>query len=450
MKADVTIVGGGPGGFAAALRAREYGFKTVLIEKEDVGGVCLHRGCIPTKSLIAEALFKKNSFSEMLLKKDKIVSRLHQGAVATLQKGSITLLRGEAEIIAECSVRVNTETVETKFIVVATGSRPKEIPGVAFDGKTILSSDDLLQIKEVPKSLLVVGAGPTGCEFSSLFYLLGSQVTLLEAAPFLLPGQDGEISETLKKIFVKQGMAVCVGEKVTSFHSQEKVVSVTTSSGKTITAEKALISIGRRPNSERLGLEGLKIPLRDGFIPVDGSMRTTIPSIFAVGDVTGQWALAHVASHQGRVAVDTMAGKKRSAEKAAVPECIFTVPEVARVGWTEKEAREKGNETLVGRSSFFVSAKAQMLDEKEGFVKLIGDARTGKLLGAHLLGPHVTELLGELTLALRMGIPIPEIEETIHPHPTLSESIFEAGHDFVQKWKGRGQNTFSNMASKAD
>ena len=447
MKADVTILGGGPGGFAAALRAREHGFKTALLEREAVGGVCLHRGCIPTKSLITNA-FKKELFPDMLLKKERIVSRLHQGALATLKKESVSLIQGEAKILKEHVVGVEGDTIDTKFILIATGSRPKEIPGVPFDGGKILSSDDLLEIKEIPQSLCIIGGGPTGCEFASLFSLLGSHVMLVEAASFLLPGHDEDISEALRKIFVRQGIELHLKEQVSSLELKNEEVVLTTSSGKKLATGKVLISIGRVPNSSHLGLEGLNISLTNGFISVDDGLRTAIPSIFAVGDVIGKWPLAHVAAHQGRVAVDNMAGKKRVAEKTAIPECVFTFPEIARVGLTEKEAEAKGSEIRIGRSSFFVSAKAQMLEEKEGFIKLVGEARTGKLLGAHLLGPQVTELLGELTLALRTGIAIPEIGETIHPHPTLSESVEEAARDFVQRGKSHDSDTFSNVASK--
>lgn len=435
----MTILGGGPGGFAAALRARkEYGLSTVLVEKEAIGGVCLHRGCIPTKSFLTDALLLK-PYPEIVLKKEKIVSRLHQGALATLRKESVSVIQGAARILKEHLVQVGQETIETKFILIATGSRPRELPGTPFDGEKILSSDDLLKIKEIPKSLLIIGAGPTGCEFASLFNLLGCElvgrVTVVEAASRLLPNHDEEISEALKKIFVRLGIEVRLNQKA----AVEKE-----------SAEKILVSIGRIPNSQDLGLEALGVLLKDGFISVDDHMRTAIPSIFAVGDVIGKWPLAHVASHQGEIAVDVIAGKNRTAEPSAIPECVFTVPEIARVGLTEKEAREKRREVLVGRSSFITSARALMLDEKEGFVKLIGDAKNGQLLGAHLLGPHVTELLSELTLAVRLGLSIREIEETIHPHPTLSESVEEAASDFMQQWKGHGAKSFSGISQKAD
>ena len=386
----------------------------------------------------------------MLNKKEGIVSRIHQGALATLKKEGVILLEGEAKVLREHFVRVSDETIETKFILIATGSRPKEMSGFPFDGERILSSDDLLKIKGIPRSLLIIGAGPTGCEFASLFHALGTQVFLLEATPSILPGQDGEISEALKKIFIKQGIEIHLGETVVSVQKAAHGVTALTASGEKKAAEKILVSIGRSPNSHTLGLESLAISLRNGYIPVGASMRTTIPSIYAVGDVTGKWPLAHVASHQGRIAIENMAGEKRTTEEIAIPECIFTIPEIAKVGWTEKEAEEKGKGIRVGRSSFFVSAKAQILEEKEGFIKLVGEAQTGKLLGAHLLGPQVTELLGELTLALRMGISVSNIQETIHPHPTLSESVEEAARDFVQKGKQRDNHTFSGMASKTN
>ena len=428
MEKELTILGGGPGGFSAALRAREHGFKTVLVEKEEVGGVCLHRGCIPTKSLITDAFFfKKNKgareetefFEKMLRKKREIISRLHQGMESSLQKKGVSVLRGHGEVLGEHRLRVSDQEIETKFILIATGSRPKEIPGFPFDGRHVLSSDDLLRLHEIPKSLAIIGGGATGCEFASLYHALGSHVTLIEATPQILPGSDESVSEELKKIFIREGIDVRVGVKVSSLEE--------------IRAEKVLVSIGRLPNSDALGLHALGVLLPDGYVEVNAFMQTIVPSIYAIGDVTGQSLLAHVASYQGEIAVDHMAGKAYEAKAFAVPECVFTIPEVAQVGLTEKEAREKRRDIRVGRSSFLASAKAHILGEKLGFVKLVGDGETGELLGAHLLGPHVTELIAELTLVLQTHGTVRRIAETLHPHPTLSESVREAALDLISK-----------------
>ncbi|MFH1857697.1 MAG: dihydrolipoyl dehydrogenase [Candidatus Omnitrophota bacterium] len=453
MKADVTILGGGPGGIAASLHASHNQFKTILVEKDAVGGVCLHRGCIPTKSLITDALAleeglsgkEKQAFLEaMLRRKESVVARLHQGALASLRDAGVLVVRGEARIISERCVRVNEENIDTRFILVATGSRPKTIQGFPFDGTEILSSDHLLQEKEAPGSLVIIGAGPSGCEFAGLFHRLGTRVILLEALPFLLPGFDEEISETLKKIFIRQGIGVHTGETVASFQRDDGGVLVAAASGAHYRAEKVLVSVGRTPNTQGLGLEELGVSMNQGFIAVDRQMRTSVPTVFAVGDATGKWPLAHAASHQGRVAVDAMAGKESAAEEFAVPECVFTVPEVAKVGWTEKTARGRGK-VSIGRAPFIRSAKAQILGQKEGFVKLVGESPGGKLVGAHLIGPHVTELIGELALACRVGISIRDIQEVPHPHPTLSESVEEAARDFVQR-----DDTFSGLASKTN
>ncbi len=434
---DVTIIGGGPGGYAAARRARDYGFQTLLIEKGKIGGVCLHRGCIPTKSLIADALAER-SFSESHLKKEKVISRLYAGMTATLEKEGVSTMQGEAQVAREHVVRVGHREIETKFILIATGSRPKELTGIPFDDHRFLSSDGLLSLKEVPKSLWIIGAGPTGCEFASLFQKLGTQVTLVEAMPQILPESDAEIAESLRKIFTRQGIAVQVNKKINA-------------PGETDQAEKILISIGRLPNTEGLGLEKWGVLSPCGTIEVDPFMRTKVPSIYAVGDVTGKSLLAHAASAQAELAVDHMHGEKINPGENAIPECVYTRPEVAEVGLTEQEAREKGIECLIGRASFIASAKAQILGEKEGLVKLIGEAKSGKLLGAHLLGAQVTELIGELTLALNQEISVLDIARTIHPHPTLSESIREAAWDFVrQKSGGRRYRAFSDMAPKAD
>ncbi|MBI4436980.1 MAG: dihydrolipoyl dehydrogenase [Candidatus Omnitrophica bacterium] len=428
MEADLTILGGGPAGFRAALRAREYGFKTFLIEKEEVGGVCLHRGCIPTKCLLTDVLFlKKNSvgkerakvFQGMLRRKSEVVSRLHSGMESTLRKSGVAMVHGRGELLREHLLRVNGKEIKTRFILIATGSRPKELPGAPFDGKQILTSDDLLGLHEIPERLVIIGAGPTGCEFASLYHALGTHVTLLEATSQLLPASDETISEELKKIFVREGMEVKVGEKVTSLQKG--------------TAEKILVSIGRLPNSEALG-RNLGILLPDGSVEVDPFMRTAVSSIYAVGDVTGKSLLAHVASYQAEIAVDHMAGKTdKTMEGRAIPECVFTIPEVAQVGLTEKKAREKRKEVFVGRSSFLASAKAHILEEKLGFVKLVGDGETGEFLGAHLLGPQVTELIAELTLLLQTHGTLRQLAETIHPHPTVSETVREAALDFICK-----------------
>ena len=446
MERDLTILGGGPGGFSAALRAREHGFKTVLVEKAEVGGVCLHKGCIPTKSLITDALFfKKNKsgreetefFEKMLRKKSEVVSRLHQGMESSLQKKGVSVLRGRGEILREHRLRVRDREIDSRFILIATGSRPKPISGFPFDGNQVLSSDDLLRLSEIPKSLVIIGAGPTGCEFASLYHALGSHITLLEATPRLLPGSDESVSEELKKIFIREGIDVRVGVKVSSLEE--------------IRAEKILISIGRLPNSDALGLDKWGVLRADGCIEVNALMQTVVPSIYAIGDVTGQSLLAHVASYQGEIAVDHMAGKVHEAKTFAVPECVFTIPEVAQAGFTEKEAQSKRKDIRVGRFSFLASAKAHILGEKLGFVKLIGDGETGELLGAHLLGPHVTELIAELTLVLQMHGTVRQIAETLHPHPTLSESVRGAALDFLSKGKGNDRrNTFSNVASETD
>ena len=338
VKADVTILGGGPGGIAASLRARQYGFKTILVEKDAVGGVCLHHGCIPTKSLITDVLSlkedtseeeKKNFFGAMLRKKENVVSRIHQGVLSTLRKEGVLLMRGEGRITQEHRVRVNEEEITTKFILIATGSRPKSLPGLSFDGKRILSSDDLLRFEELPKSLLVIGAGATGCEFASLFHLLGTQVTLLEGTSFILPGHDEELSLALKKIFVRQGIDVKTGKKVSTIEEGTQ-------------AAKVLLSVGRTPNSP-FGLDALNLSLKNDYIPVDRHMRTSVPSVFAIGDVVGKWPLAHVASHQGRVAVDNIAGKtpwQKSARSRSV--CLQNRNSLRSVGQNAKPATKGG------------------------------------------------------------------------------------------------------------
>jgi len=458
IKTDVAIIGGGPGGVAAALRARTYGFKTHLIEKNAIGGVCLHQGCIPTKSLLEDASRLRriapsdpaSFFPKMIQKKEAVVSRLHQGATAMLKKEGVVVIPEAAFFQDVHRLQVGEETLEAKFFIIATGSYPRALKTLPFDGEKVLSSDDLLKLKEIPKSLLVVGGGPTGCEFASLYHALGTEVTLLEAMSTLLPGQDEEVSEGLKRTFQRQGIQVVLKEEAIGHQITQQGVVVSTKSKKTLEAEKVLVSVGRLPRTEALGVEALGVRLEKGCLSVNTKMQTSIPTLFAIGDVVGKWPLAHVAAHQGRIAVDTMAGRNVTVEEKAIPEGIFTFPEVARVGLSEREARKQEKDVEVGRSTFMGSSKAHILEEKEGFVKLVGNAKTGRLLGAHLVGPHVTELLSELTLALRMGIGIPELEATLHPHPTLSESVEEAARDFIRKGEARDDSTVSNMAAKTD
>lgn len=424
MYYDLAIIGAGWAGFNAALRAKELGLKVLLIEKGQLGGTCLNRGCIPTKSLIHSAkiysLVKKSqSFGiditespkanliKIQERKDRIIQQLHSSMQFMLKE--IDFLNSEAQILSNEELRAGEQIIKAKFILIATGSKPLELGNLKFDAKKIISSDELLNLKEIPKTLIVIGGGVIGCEFANLFSILGSRVSIVEKMPQLLPGTDKEIAKKLETIFKKKGVNVNTNTDATTLELKDY--------------ELALLCIGRVPETEGLGLEKIGLNLQKGRIAVDEYLKTNIPNIYAAGDCTAKFMLAHFASYQGRIAAENIAhpNNPKKTDNSSVPNCIFTDPEIASVGLGEEEAQNR--EIDINRFDFLGSGMARILDETEGFIKVISDKKTKEILGASIIGPRATELIGILTLAKTVHLKISQIQDVIFPHPTLSESI---------------------------
>ncbi|HIC89854.1 MAG TPA: dihydrolipoyl dehydrogenase [Anaerolineae bacterium] len=453
---DLLIIGAGPGGYVAAIRAAQLGLKVGVVEQEHLGGICLNWGCIPTKSLLRNAellnIIRRESkefgfrfenfsadFAQAIKRSRQVSERLVKGVGFLFRKNQIDHISGRGRLISPAEVRVEPEkrVYQAPHIIVATGARTRSLPGVTIDGEKVIGSRQALALTTMPESIIIVGAGPIGVEFAYIYNAYGAKVTLVEMLPRVLPLEDEEISKELSKALRRQGIQVLVStrtEAVVPTVDSVRVQVQPTDGGEvqTLSAQKTLIAIGVRPNTEDIGLEQLGIQMERGFIKIDAYMRTNVPGIYAVGDVTGKLPLAHVASKQGIVAAEHIAGVETEPlddEKyAMMPRGVYCRPQVASIGWTEAQARERGYEINVGKFPFLANGKALALGEREGFVKIVADARYGEILGAHLIGPEVTELLPELSLARAMELTPNEIARTVHAHPTLSESLMEAAH----------------------
>jgi dihydrolipoamide dehydrogenase len=450
---DVAIIGSGPGGYVAAIRATQLGMSVLLVEREArLGGVCTLRGCIPTKALLHTADLLESAkhgaevgvaarevrleLSSAMKHKEKVVRQSTNGVSYLMKKNRVDVVNGFGRVVAPGKISVaaadGSETAyATKNILLATGSTPRSLPGIEIDHKTILSSDSILEISEVPKSLLVLGSGAVGVEFASMFARFGSKTTVVEILPRIVPVEDEEISRELAASFKRQGIAVYVDTKVERVTPGNGGVEVLarTSAGKTETfrAERILLAVGRKPLSEGIGLEGVGVETDRGYIKVDGFMRTNIPGIYAIGDVVPTPWLAHVASAEGVVAVEHMAGKEaRPLNYDQVPGCTYCSPEVASIGLTEAKAGERGYDVAVGKFPFTAVGKARIINEATGFVKIVAEKKYDEVLGVHIVGPHATELIAEAGAALRLEATSEDLVRTIHAHPTLSEAIHEA------------------------
>ncbi|MBI5970972.1 MAG: dihydrolipoyl dehydrogenase [Deltaproteobacteria bacterium] len=447
---DIVVIGGGPGGYVAAIRGAQLGAKVALVEKDKIGGTCLNRGCIPTKALYYSAKafsaakraadFGVNvrdvefDLSKAVSRKNDIVKKL-VGGVETLLKGNgVEVFRGDGFIESAGRVRVakaggTVEAVGAKNIIVATGSEPARIPAFNIDGKNILTSTEMLDLQEVPKSVLIIGGGVMGCEFATLYATFGSSVTIVEMLPDILLTEDKIVARVILKRFKEIGVNVLTQVSVESVEVKENHVKTRLNDGREFITEKVLVSIGRSFNSKDIGLETLGAATERGAITVNEKMETNIKGVWAIGDVTGKMLLAHVASAQGIVAVTNALGKKAEMDYARIPSGIFTDPEIASVGLREKEAEAKGIPVVVGRFPYAASGKALGMAETEGFVQILADPATDKVLGCSIVGAHATDLLGEVTLAVKSGIKAKELAETVHAHPTLPEMIMEAAED---------------------
>jgi len=425
---DLTIIGSGWAGFNAALRARDLGLKVCLIEKAQIGGTCLNLGCIPTKALIQsakvyalakksntfglEGISSKINFLKVQERKQKLIEQLRQGMQFMLK--GIDFLNAEALILSNEEVKAGGQIIKTKFILIATGSKPVELAAFKFDSKKIISSNDILNLKEIPDSLLIIGGGVIGCEFASLFSCLGTQVTIIEKMPQLLPGEDQEVAKKIETLFKKRGIKVNTNTDAATLNLKDYSLT--------------LVCVGRAPETKGLGLDNLGIKLDKGRILVNEYLQTNIANVYAAGDCTAELCLAHFAAYQGRIAAENLANPSnfKKADNQNIPNCIFTDPEIASVGLSEEKARDKGINIVVNKFDFLGSGMARILDETEGFIKIICNTKTEEILGASIIGPRATELIAVLTLAVSSRLKIPQIRSTVFAHPTLSESIREA------------------------
>lgn len=450
---DVIVIGSGPGGYVGAIRCAQLGLKTAIIEKQWLGGVCLNVGCIPTKSLLKNAelahtlreraaefgiKFEKLEldYSAAYKRSRQVADRLSKGVGFLMKKNAIDVVNGTARIISRNQVSVQnkdgiTTELTTKNIVIATGSYAGTIPGVKIDGEKVITYLEAIQQSTTPKSVVIIGAGALGAEFATLWNSYGSKVTLVEMLSRVLPLEDEEVSNELKKAFIKRGIDILTDAKVLSVTTSAKGCIVKVSTGgeeKEIAANQTLIATGFKPNTSNLGLEEIGIELTERkFVQVNEHMATNVPGVWAVGDVTGKLLLAHVASAQGIVCAESIAGvETKPLDYVMMPRATYSQPQVASFGYTEAQAKEKGLEYKVGKFNFQANGKALGLGDYAGFAKIIADANSGELLGAHLIGPEVSELLPELTLAKNSELTVEEIASNVHAHPTLSEVLVEA------------------------
>lgn len=452
MNADLCVLGGGPAGYVAAIRASQLGAKVILVENREIGGTCLNRGCIPTKALLktAEALgmIKKSKefgilaaisgtdINNAFTRKDRIVKSLRVGLEHLMVKNNVVVLGGKGTIENAGKVSVTTQdgniSVTCKKLLITTGSEPAKpgVPGIDHDG--VLTSDEVLDLKEIPESITIIGAGAIGLEFATWFRSLGSKVTMVEMMENILPGEDKEITSDLLKIMKRQGIKFLLGAKVKEIRKTENGLETTIETdGKVsaISSEKVLLAAGRKLNSISPDIISLGVSVIKGAIVVNEHMETSVPNVYAAGDVVGGKLLAHLAFAQGKVAAENAFGMKSRINKNAVPACVFTNPEVASVGLSEDKAKDQGIHVKIGRFDFRNNGRALCHGEREGFVKVITDKETGIVLGAGIIGHNASELISELTLAVSVGIKADVLADLIHPHPTLSEAVMEACAD---------------------
>ena len=452
-KFDLAIIGSGPGGYVAAIRAAQWGLKTLVIEKDGfLGGTCLHTGCIPTKVLLHHAeiyeTFKRAqefgielsgfrlNWPAVLARKDKIVSKHAKGIEFLFRKNKIETLRGWGRWAGPGRVSVENDgrvtEVEATQVLLATGSEARALPGVSFDGQAVVGNRDILRLPEVPRSLVVVGAGAVGVEFASMFHTFGSAVTLLEMLPRLVPLEDEEISAELEKSFRRRGMRVFTAanmEAVTAGATGATVVfRDQTGATQTVEAERVLVAVGRSPQTDRLGLESSRVKIERGYIRVGPHQETDEPGVYAIGDiVAGMPQLAHAASMEGIIAVGKMAGQPVPAlQRTRIPNATYCEPQIGSIGLTERQAREAGHAVKTGKFPFLANSKASIIGRTEGFVKVVADEKHGELLGVHAIGPLASEILAEPVAALQLEATLDDMMFTVHAHPTLWEAMGEA------------------------
>ena len=443
---DVVIIGGGPGGYVAAIHGAHMGAKVALIEKDaTLGGTCLNRGCIPTKALVrsAEVMLDarrasdfgididniKLNFEKVMTRKRNIVAQLVAGVDQLMKANKISVYKGVGRILSSHLIKVNDEEIATKKIIIATGSEKTLLPVPGLDLPGMLTTDDALELPELPKSLVVIGGSHVGTEFASIFNALGTKVTIVKRRPLLLEPVDEEIGRRFAQMLPRQGIDVKIGAAVKAIRQGEdslRVVWDTPEGEQGVEAQMVLMGTGRQPYTEGLGLSELGVKMDGPAIVVNERLETNIDDIYAIGDVLGKNMLAHVASYEGEIAVENALGRSRQADYRAVPSCVYTYPEVAGVGITEAEAKENGIPYKVSKFPFMANGRAVTMDETMGMVKMICNAENSKVLGMHIMGPHASDLIAEGVLAIRLGSTARDIAHTIHAHPTLPEAVHEA------------------------
>jgi dihydrolipoyl dehydrogenase len=445
---DVAVIGAGPGGYVAAIRASQLGLRTIVIEKEQVGGLCLNWGCIPSKALLHAAdvlnllrhgddlgISYDNLRADLSVAVDRsrdIVAKFVRGVGTLLAQNGVEVVQGAARFAGPHALAIDPgdRTIDAANVIIATGARTRSLPGLAIDGDRVLTSREALALRQTPASIVIVGGGPIGVEFAYLYASYGAQVTLVEMEARLLPGEDEDVSRQLERSFAAQGIAVRTGTTVDAVTPDASGVTVNvTSAGaaEALRAERVLVGVGFAPNTEGLGLETAGVALDRGWVAIDEYARTNVPGIWAAGDVTGRLLLAHVASHQGVTAVEAIAGRNPPPlDYDQMPRAVYCQPQVAALGLTEAQARARGHDVRIGRFPFRASGKAVATGETEGFVKLVADSATNAILGVHIVGHGATEMLGEASLAMLLESTTAELAAAVHAHPTLSEAIKEA------------------------
>lgn len=440
---DIIVLGGGPGGYPAAIHAAQLGQKVALVEAESLGGTCLNRGCIPSKALIAGAemlqLIKKAQtfgietgpvsfdYSQMVARKDEVVTRLRKGLEGLIAANKITWFRGFGVFESANTVRVGDDLLQAGKIIIATGSEPRAISTFAFDGTHILDSTALLNRRTLPQSLAIIGGGVIGCEFASLFHMLGVKITVLEMMPTLLPMEAANVAAFLTKTYKQQGIQVETNAKVEGVLKRERGVEVLLAEGKKIEAELCLVAVGRTMNTAKIGLEktGVKCDEK-GHIRTNAKMETSVSGIYAIGDIASKWWLAHVATHQGIVAASNACNRPQEMHYNAIPSVIFTHPEIATCGLSFEEAQKQGFSAKSGQFPFAALGKAQAMHATAGFAEIVIDTKTGQILGAQVVGPEASTLIAEMAVSIQNELTIECLLATLHAHPTLSEIWLEA------------------------
>lgn len=448
----VVVIGAGPGGYVAAIRAAQLGAQVTIVDRKWVGGTCLNVGCIPTKVLLHTVeLFnavKEGSmiglmadnvrvdWKSLMKRKEQIVGQLVGGVKGLLSANGVNIIEGEASFISEKEIQVKTEggvkTIEADNVIIATGSAPAMPPIPGIDSQGVISSDEALSLEEVPSSLAIIGGGVIGVEFASIFASLGTKVTIVEMLPEILPNIDEEIVRIIKASLARKGVEFHTASKVTGFTAKGSSVDVAVSTGDgdiTVNSEKVLVSIGRRPVTDGLGLENIGVKMNRGRIVVDEYLSTSKEGIYSIGDCSSPVMLAHVASREGEVAAENIMGHNVKMDYKTNPGCIYTSPEIASVGLTEKEAREKGYDVKIGKFPLVANGKSLLMNETDGIIKFVVDDKYDEILGVHIVGPRATDLIVEGALALRLEATIDEIVSTIHAHPTVGEALGEAALD---------------------